>query len=546
MSISSILALAGALLLLGAVSNKLSSKANMPILLAFLAIGVAATSFGLVPDTLFDGGITQAINMLGTVAMCFILFSGGLNTRFSAVRGVVLRSSLLASVGVVVTALAMGGVCYLLQRLSGYPTDFAWCLLFGSLMSSTDAAAVMAVLRNRNTALRGQLQPLLEMESGSNDPAAYLLTIILLDIVRAGKAPLFWEIAFELGFKVLWGLSAGALAGVLFGVVAQWIYNTSSRKKLLEYEGLYFVVGIAVVLLTFGLTEKYLRANGLMAVYICGITMGNIRFTFKKALTQFNDGVSWLMQVSLFTVLGFLVSPREMIRPMQLTSGLVLGALLLFAARPLAVQLCLLGSRFTARERLFVSWVGLRGAAPIMLATFPLAANVTNARMIFNLIFIIVLMSILLQGSTLMPLARLLGLAYEADERERAPLELEITDAGGDSEMFEFQVPAGAEFVGRSVAELGLPSGALILLVRRNGGFFPPRGDSKIEAGDGMLIMGKGEVMREVNIKFFPDADYHPAKTLEDIRRDHPLLSSRYAKRVLVRMLRRRRHRGKR
>ena len=538
MSTSSILALAGTLLLLGAVSNKLSSKANMPILLAFLAIGVAATSFGLVPDTLFDGGITQAINMLGTVAMCFILFSGGLNTRFSAVRGVVLRSSLLASVGVVVTALAMGSVCYLLQRLSGYPTDFAWCLLFGSLMSSTDAAAVMAVLRNRNTALRGQLQPLLEMESGSNDPAAYLLTIILLDIVRAGKAPLFWEIAFELGFKVLWGLSAGALAGVLFGVVAQWIYNTSSRKKLLEYEGLYFVVGIAVVLLTFGLTEKYLRANGLMAVYICGITMGNLRFSFKKALTQFNEGVSWLMQVSLFTALGFLVSPAELTDPVQVLSGLFLALLLLFVARPLAVWTCLTGSKFTAKERLFVSWVGLRGAAPIMLATFPLAANVPNARLIFNMVFFIVLMSIVIQGSTLMPLARLLGLARRTGDRERVPLELEITDANGDSEMFEFEVRADAGFVGKTVAELGLPAGALILLIRRNGSFFPPRGDSRIEAGDGMLIMGRGEAMRAVNEKFFPEADYHPARTLEDIRRSYPMLSPRYLRKTVGKVLR--------
>ena len=539
MSISSILALAGALLLLGAVSNKLSSKANMPILLAFLAIGVAATGLGFVPDELFDGGATYAINMLGTTAMCFILYSGGLNTRFSSVSGVLLQSSLLASFGVVITALVMGTVCYLLQLAAGYETDFAWCLLFGSLVSSTDAAAVMSVLRNRNTALRGKLQPLLEMESGSNDPAAYLLTIILLDIVRSSRTPLPWEIALELAVKVFWGLSAGVVAGVLFGVVAQWIYNTAARKKLLEYEGLYFVIGIAVVLLTFGLTEKYLRGNGLMAVYVCGITMGNIRFSFKKALTQFNDGVSWLMQVSLFTVLGFLVSPSEMIRPVQLTGGVLLALLLLFAARPLAVMLCMLGSKFTFRERIFVSWVGLRGAAPIMLATFPLAAGIPDAGIILNMVFFIVLASIVIQGSTLMSLARLLNLACSSDDRARAPLELEITDEGGDSEMFEFEVPAAAGFVGKSVAELGLPAGALILLVRRDGKFFPPRGDSRIEAGDGMLIMGRGDVMGEVNRNFFPEADYHPVRTLKAIRRSYPMLSSQYIRTKLDKVLRR-------
>ena len=540
MAISSILAVVGILLLLGAVSNKLSSKANMPILLVFLAIGVTATSLKLVPESLLitGGASSFMVKMLGTVAMCFILFSGGLNTRFSAVRGVLLPASLLASFGVLITALAMGAMCYFLQRAAGHPTDFAWCLLFGALISSTDAAAVMSVLRNRNTALKGELQPLLEMESGSNDPAAYLLTIILLGIARSDNTMSAWEITLELVTKVFWGLTAGAAAGLFFGIITQWLYNTAARKKLLEYEGLYFVIGIAAVLLTFSLTEKYLRANGLMAVYICGITMGNIRFSFKKALTQFNEGVSWLMQVSLFTVLGFMVSPEEMTQPIQLVSGLLLAVLLLFVARPLAVWICLIGSKFSFRERLFVSWVGLRGAAPIMLATFPMAADLPNARMIFNMVFFIVLVSILVQGSTLMPLARLLGLAASTDDRERAPLELEITDAGSDSEMFEFTVPADAEFVGRSVAELGLPAGALIMLIRRQGDFFPPRGNVRIEAGDGLLIMGRGEVMTEVNKKFFPGADYHPPKTLEDIRRSNPIFAPKFARRMRVRMRR--------
>lgn len=540
MSTASILALTGALLLLGAVSNKLSSKANMPILLTFLAIGAATAGFGFIPETLFTDGMTRAINVFGTVAMCFILFSGGLNTRFSSMRGVLLPASLLASFGVVITALVMGTVCYFLQRVSGHSMDLALCLLFGALISSTDAAAVMAVLRNRNTALRGDLQPLLEMESGSNDPAAYLLTIILLEIVRSGGATSFWGIAAELAVKVFWGLTMGATAGLVFGAVAQWIYNTAARKKFLEYEGLYFVIGIAVVLLTFGLTEKYLRGNGLLAVYVCGITMGNIRFSFKKALTQFNEGASWLMQVSLFTVLGFLISPEELIRPRQFIDGLLLAALLLFAARPLAVWICLIGSKFTAREKLFVSWVGLRGAAPIMLATFPLAAGIRDAGIILNMVFFIVLASILIQGSTLMPLARWLGLARPAADRARAPLELEITDERGDSEMFEFEVSAEAEFVGKSVAELGLPSGALILLVRRDGKFFPPGGGSRIEAGDGLLIMGRGGVMGEVHEKFFPEADYHPVRTLKEIRRSYPMLSSRYLRMMLDRVLRRR------
>ena len=541
MTTSSILALIGALLLLGAVSNKLSSKANMPILLAFLAIGMTATHFGLVPIASLSGrSVANGINVLGTVAMCFILYSGGLNTRFSSMRSVLLPASLLASVGVVVTALVTGVVCYFLQRWSGYDLGFAWCLLFGALVSSTDAAAVMSVLRNRNTGLKGRLQPLLEAESGSNDPAAYLLTILILKVMTSGGAPSFWEVLWQLAGGVLWGLCMGALMGFAFGIIAQWIYNAASRYKLLEYEGLYFVIGIAAVLLTFGLTETYLKANGLMAVYVCGITMGNIRFNFKKALTQFNDGISWLMQVSLFTALGFMVSPGELVKPLQLATGMLLAGILIFAARPLAVWLCLSGSEFTARERLLVSWVGLRGAAPIMLATFPLAANIPYAQSIFNQVFFVVISSILCQGSTLMPLARLLDLSCPADDRERIPLELEVTDSGGDAEMFEFVVPADAPFVGITVAELGLPAEALILLIRRDRGFFSPRGNTRIAAGDGLLIMGPGGVMRDLGKRFFPTADYHPARTLEDIRRSFPSLSSQLAMEKIAHVLRRR------
>ena len=265
------MALIGILLLLGAVSNKLSSKANMPILIAFLAIGMTAKRFGVVPDGVLGSGVTGAINVFGTVAMCFILYSGGLNTRFASVRSVLLPASLLASFGVVVTAMVMGLSCYFIGRSCGQNLGLAWCLLLGSLVASTDAAAVMAVLRNRNTGLKGRLQPLLELESGSNDPSAYLLTIILLGIVRGGSAPSFGEVLVSLVGGVAWGLSAGMLTGLVFGIAGQWIYTMSAKHKLLEYEGLYFVIGIALVLLTFGVTEKYIGANGLMAVYVCGI-----------------------------------------------------------------------------------------------------------------------------------------------------------------------------------------------------------------------------------------------------------------------------------
>ena len=522
MSTATILAIVGTLLLMGALSNRLSSKANMPILIAFLAIGVLSRSLGFVPDEMLGGDTSRIVNLLGTVAMCFILYSGGLNTSYRSIRGVLFPATMLASVGVVMTAMILGLASYFISDAFNESPGIAWCLLLGALVSSTDASAVMSILRGRGSVLKGRLQPLLEFESGGNDPAAYLLTITMIDIMRSGASPSFWEVLWEIVSGVGWGLCVGTLLGVVFGIAGQWVYNFASRKKLLEYEGLYFVIGIALVLLTFGVTEKYFRANGLMAVYVCGIMMGNIRFNFKKSLTQFNDGVSWLMQVSLFTVLGFLVKPQDLIEPKIYITGLILSLLLIFIARPLAVWLCMVGGGFTAKERVLVSWVGLRGAAPIMLATFPLAAKIVHSQELFNFVFFIVLISIALQGSTLMPLAKWLGLCHESVDHARVPLELEITESGGDSEMFEFTVKPDSPLVGKTVAELGLPTGALILLIRRNERFFPPRGSSRIESGDGLLIMGDGEVLNEVGRNFFPDSDYRSVQTFDEIVKNIP------------------------
>ena len=247
---------------------------------------------------------------------------------------------------------------------------------------------------------------------------------------------------------------------------------------------------------------------------------------------------TFLVMFAIIDITGSIpifVSMRDQgkaIKPLQATSV----ALLLFVARPLAVWLCLTGSSFTFKERVFVSWVGLRGAAPIMLATFPLAAGIPYAQEIFNLVFFIVLTSIVVQGGTLMPLARYLGLACRAGDRDRAPLELEITESGGDSEMFEFEVPPGADFAGGTVAELGLPSGALILLMRRDGHYFAPRGNTRIESGDGMLIMGPGKVMRDLSERFFPDADYRPVRSWSEIVHDLPR-NPREARKAVTRML---------
>lgn len=526
METASILALVGILLLAGALSSRLSSKANLPILLFFLAVGMIVGEDGLDIINFSNAESNGAINFLGTVALSFILYSGGMNTRFSSVRPVITQGILLATCGVLVTAVTSGIFAFVICSLFGAPQSFAWCLLLGALISSTDAAAVFALLRGRNVALKGEhLQPLLELESGSNDPTAYLLTMIMITILKGGKINSLAGPAIQIVLGMVWGIGVGALLGFAAGIAGQWIYTQCGKYKLVEHEGLYFVIGIALVLLTFGITEKYVNANGLMATYVCGITMGNLRFNFKKGLTQFNDGVAWLMQIALFTTLGILVNPSDLIRSDVYIPGLILSAVLLFIARPLAVWIAVSGRNFGPREKIFIGWVGIRGAAPIMLATFPLAYGVSGASQLFDLIFFMVLISMLAQGPSLMPLARKLKLAAPLSYRPRVPLELEMTSGSSRKEMFEFEVPPDAPFSGRTLADIGLPAGVLIMLVRRNGEFLQPNGRTIVLPEDGLLAMGSPEVMEELHRSFFPDSDYQPVRTFAEIGRDMPFAS---------------------
>ena len=329
---------------------------------------------------------------------------------------------------------------------------FSFLLLLGAVVSSTDAAAVFAILRSKSVSLQGRLQPLLELESGSNDPMAAFLTVFMIGIIQNPETS-YWSI-----FPAFFGkMSIGIVWGYLVGRAGAWLYT----KLKLDYEGLYFVLGISLVLFAYGIAEC-IYGNGFMACYVCGLTMGNLRFNYKKGLVRFSDGVGWLMQVMLFLVLGLLVFPKQL--PGIAISGFILALLLMFVARPAAVLLCMIRSPYSMRERLLISWVGLRGAAPIVFATFPLLAGIENAGLLFNLVFFIVIASVLIQGRTLMPFARLLKLDKPLNDKVRAPIELEETDTL-NSKMFEFEIPPDAPFVNKTLAEMKLPPGVLVLLL---------------------------------------------------------------------------------
>ena len=484
--ISLVFAGVGAMLLIGAFSNKLSSRFNVPILLIFLLVGMFIGQEHVPQDLEF-----ARVNIAGTVAMCFILFSGGLDTRFSSIKKVLLPGGALATIGVILTSLFFSLCAWGIFR--GQIT-FAGCLLLGAMISSTDAAAVFAILSGRSVSLKGRMRPMLELESGSNDPMAYFLTLLMIDIVL-GKS----QLSAATLFLLIYRMSMGVLLGVLMGYFGKLLYKTK-----LEYEGLYFVFDIAVVLLAYGLTEG-IHGNGMMACYVCGITMNHIGFNYQKGITRFSDGVSWLMQVILFTTLGIFVDVQSL--PDIFGRGLLLAAILLFVARPLAVFITLPGKSFNWREKLLMSWVGLRGAAPIVLATFPLSCGVENARLYFNMIFFMVLVSLVVQGTTIMPLAKLLKLDKPFTERERLPLELESTPASSGHSMKEFVVPDDASYAGKNIASLELPTGVLITLIRRGKHLVPPNGQTEVKAGDGLLIMGSHENLLKVQELYFPQED---------------------------------------
>lgn len=419
-----------------------------------------------------------AANFVGTLALSFILFSGGLSTNWRIVRRVAGRASILSTFGVAMTAALVG--------------LFAWAalgfsiqngLLLGAIISSTDAAAVFAILRRRGVSLKGDLKPLLELESGSNDPMAIFLTAGMTQVLTVPDFA--WERLFP-GFVM--SMSCGAVMGLAAGKLASFLFN----RIHLDNEGLYPVLSTSLVVLTFGATEQ-LHGNGFLAVYLCGMMMNGSDFAYKRSVLKYHDGLAWLMQITMFVVLGLLVFPSQL-RAIAVTAMLV-TLFLMFVARPAAVAVCLWGSVFSWRERMLVAWTGLRGAVPIVLATIPLTANYANSDTVFNVVFFIVVTSVLIQGTLLMPVARGLKVDKPLPARPRYTLEIE---RGGQAqgETREIEILPNMEVVGRTVADLGIPPDVLILLIGRGDGFVVPRGQTRIEPYDTLLMLGSPAALR--------------------------------------------------
>ncbi len=477
MSIEFILTGAGILLLLSIIASKASGRLGVPSLVLFLVIGVLAGSEGL-------GGIDFAnpwlAQSLGVVALAFILFSGGLDTDWKSVRPVLWHGLGLSTLAVLVTAASVGLFAMLLLNFS-----FLEGLLLGAIVSSTDAAAVFAVMRSRSIGLQTRIKRILEFESGSNDPMAIFLTLGFITLIMnpgisaLSLVPMFFQ-----------QMLLGGLVGYGLGRLMVWGINRIN----LGYDGLYLVFTLSVVMLVYGLTSL-IGGNGFLAVYIVGLVMGNHHFIHKKSIARFHDGIAWLMQIVMFITLGLLVFPSQLVPVVWV--GLLLSLFLIFVARPLGVFATLGLARMRPQEMAVISWVGLRGAVPIILATFPLIAGVAQAEVIFNLVFFIVLTSVLLQGPSIPLVAKWFKVDAPLVASPRYPLEFEAA-ANLDSELVEVEIPEDSPVAGRQIVKLGLPDEALVVLISRDNTFVVPRGATVLKGKDRILVLADESSLKQV------------------------------------------------
>ncbi|HJW75810.1 MAG TPA: potassium/proton antiporter [Thermoleophilia bacterium] len=463
-SIATVLFLAGLLVFASVLASKASTKIGVPALLLFLVIGMLAGSDGPGGIEFDDAGIARFI---GVAALALILYSGGLDTNWSETRPIAVRGVLLSTVGVLVSTALVGGFAVLVVGLS-----LLEGLLLGAVVSSTDAAAVFSVLRSRNIHVGRKIRSLLEMESGVNDPMAVFLTLGLISLAMDPSTG-WWELIPSF----LMQMAVGGLVGFAFGKLIVFVIN----HVQLEHDGLYPVLSLSLVTMTYGVAVL-LDGSGFLAVYVAGVILGNSVYIHKRSLTHFHDGLAWLMQIVMFLTFGLLVFPSQL--PAVAGIGTVLALFLMFVARPVSVVACLLFSRFTWRARALVSWIGLRGAAPVILATFPLVAGVPRANDIFDIVFFVTLASVLVQGPTTPVVARWLGVSGSAFHPR--PYEREETDA---SWLVEYVVPESSPIVGTQLAKTGLPETARALLVRRYGRYLVPTGGTRLRRDDALLLL---------------------------------------------------------
>ena len=465
--------LVGALLLFVAVmAGKVAYRFGAPALLLFLGVGML---FGLDFISYRSVDMTQFVGM---IALCIILFTGGMDTSFQEIKPIIGPGVVLATVGVVMTAVVLAGFVWLIAPWIGLQISFPLALLLASTMSSTDSASVFSILRSKKQGLKQHLRPLLELESGSNDPMAYMLTILLIGVVTNSSGDV------SMGMSIVYfviQMIVGALSGYLIGRLAVWTIN----KINLANHSLYSVLLLAFIFFAFAFTDL-VRGNGYLAVYLAGLVIGNSKMPHHRSTTTFFDGIAWLAQLVMFLTLGLLVNPTELLPVAGI--GLLIAVAMILIARPATVYLCLLPFRkISGRAKAYVSWVGLRGAVPIIFATYPLLAGIDHAHLIFNIVFFITILSLLIQGTTVNYSALLLGLGKVVTKKKKE-FGIELPDEI-KSTMLELDVTPAMLTGGDRLMEIDLPDNTLVVMVKRQGRFFVPSGNTHLTAGDKLLLI---------------------------------------------------------
>ena len=486
MQVELILLILSLLFFVSIVADKIGYKFGVPALLLFLVVGMIFGSDGI--GALFGGvGLqidTGHAEALSTVAMCIILFSGGMDTKLSDVKSVLGPGIMLATVGVLITCIVTGVIIYFIFGwLNAVVTVSIWmALLIAATMSSTDSASVFSIMRTNGIGLKHDLRPLLELESGANDPMAYVLTTTLIGVVLSGSRqvdslPIIQTIVIQ--------LVMGSVLGFAFG---QGLVLLMRRVKLAN-EALYPIMVLTACIFIFSITY-YLKGNTYLAVYVGGLIIGNSKFTRKRQTKAFFNGLTWLSQLVMFLMLGLMVHPKEFIHLNVWLPCLIISIVMVCISRPLSVWLCMLPfRRWHTRDRIVLSWVGLKGAVPVIFAVMCKAEGVPYAELIFNVIFLCTIVSLLTQGTSLTTIAKRLNLATPPQEEKRLEyFDMDLPDEI-QSTAREVEVTERILENGNTPREIKIPPHTLIVMVKRGEDFFIPTGSSELHIGDHLLVI---------------------------------------------------------
>ncbi|WP_163537942.1 potassium/proton antiporter [Gracilibacillus sp. YIM 98692] len=469
--------LAAIVLTVSVLVTKFSNRLGVPSLILFILLGMLIGSDGL-GFIYFDNA--RIAHLIGMVALVIILFEGGIQTKWKTIRPVIGSSLTLATLGVLITSGLVGIV-------AKQVFDISWleAMLLGSIVGSTDAAAVFAVLKGKN--IKDKLESTLEAESGTNDPMAVFLTISFIQLLTIENLSIA-----GLVFNFLWQMGIGAVLGYAFGQLAV----ASINRINLDSSGLYPLIALAFALITYSFSA-IIGASGLLAVYIAALVIGNAELTYRHSILQFNEGFGWMAQITMFIILGLFVFPSTLFTTSIIWKGLVVSGVLIFIARPVAVFLSLIFFRYQIKEKMFLSWAGLRGAVPIVLSLFPVLLNLDNSQLYFNVVFFVVILSALVQGSTITVIAKYLGLLGPKKTKPAHSLEL-VSLGKSNVEMLEYEVVESSFVIGKQLVDISFPQKALVSAIIRDQKVVTPTGDTKIHKNDILYILVNKKAKNEL------------------------------------------------